>query len=162
MTQDKEIEIMSAEARLKSLGIDLPQGRKPLGNYVGAVVLGDALYVSGHIPLGPDNQPVMTGRLGESVSIEQGYDLARRVGVMILGTARGAIGDLDRIRRVVKVVGLINSTAGFTDQPKVLNGFSDLMVEVFGEEIGRHARSAIGVAALPMGAPVEVEAIFAL
>lgn len=153
---------MSAEAKLKALGIELPQRPAPLANYVGAVRLGDALYVSGHIPLSADNKPVMVGRLGEGVTIEQGYDLARHVGLMILGTVRGAIGDLDQVRRVVKVVGLINCTPDFTSQPKVLNGFSDLMVEVFGESIGKHARSAVGVAALPMGAPVEVEAIFGL
>jgi enamine deaminase RidA (YjgF/YER057c/UK114 family) len=153
---------VSAEAKLKSLGIELPQRTAPLANYVGAVRLGDALYVSGHIPLGPDNQPLMTGKLGDAVSAEQGYDLARHVGLMILGTVRNALGDLDKVRRVVKVVGLVNCTGDFTHQPKVLNGFSDLMVEVFGEDIGRHARSAVGVAALPMGAPVEVEAVFGL
>ena len=153
---------MSAEAKLKTLGIELPQRPAPLANYVGAVRLGDTLYVSGHIPLSADNKPVTVGRLGEGVSIEQGYDLARHVGLMILGTVRGAIGDLDQVKRVVKVVGLINCTPDFTNHPKVLNGFSDLMVEVFGESIGKHARSAIGVAALPMGAPVEVEAIFGL
>ena len=153
---------MSAEAKLNSLGIELPQRPAPLANYVGAVRLGDALYVSGHIPLGPDNKPLTIGKLGDGISIEQGYDLARHVGLMILGTVRGAIGDLDKVKRVVKVVGMINCTGDFSNQPKVLNGFSDLMVEVFGEEIGRHARSAVGVAALPMGAPVEVEAVFGL
>jgi len=153
---------LSAEAKLKSLGIELPQRPAPLANYVGAVRLGDALYVSGHIPLGPDNKPLATGKLGDTISVEQGYDLARHVALMILGTVRGAVGDLDKVKRVVKVVGMINCTGDFTSQPRVLNGFSDLMVEVFGEEIGRHARSAVGVASLPTGAPVEVEAVFGL
>jgi enamine deaminase RidA (YjgF/YER057c/UK114 family) len=153
---------MSAEANLKELNIELPQRTAPLANYVGAVRLGDALFVSGHIPLGPDGKPLMTGKLGREISVEQGYDLARHVGLMLLGIVRASAGDLDKVKRVVKVVGLINCTDSFTDQPKVLNGFSDLMVAVFGEAVGRHARSAIGVAALPLGAPVEVEAIFEL
>ena len=151
---------MGAEAKLKALNIELPQRSAPLANYVGAVRLGNGLFVSGHIPLGPDGKPIAVGKLGRDVSLEQGYDLARHVGLMLLGVVRSSVGDLDKVKRVVKVMGLINCTEDFTQQPKVLNGFSDLMVEVFGEDIGRHARSAVGVAALPMGAPVEVEAVF--
>lgn len=152
---------MNAEAKLKSLGLALPERTAALANYVGATRIGDTVYVSGHIPLDAAGKVLATGKLGREVANEQGYDLARHVGLMILGTLRGAVGgNLDQVKRVAKVVGLINCTDSFTEHPKVLNGFSDLMVEVFGPEIGRHARSAVGVAALPMGAPVEVEAVF--
>jgi enamine deaminase RidA (YjgF/YER057c/UK114 family) len=150
---------MSIDERLKHLGIELPEATTPLANYVGGARVGSALMLSGHIPLGPDGKLMRTGRLGDDVTIEEGYSLARQVGINLLGTARALAGDLAKVRRVVKAVGFIRSAPGFADQPKVLNGFSDLMVEVFGREIGAHARSAVGVPELPLGAPVEVELV---
>jgi enamine deaminase RidA (YjgF/YER057c/UK114 family) len=102
---------------------------------------------------------VAKGKLGRELSVEQGYQAAREVGLSLLATARAALGSLDRVTRVVKVLGMVNSADDFGDQPKVVNGFSDLMVEVFGEAIGKHARSAVGMAGLPMGIPVEIEMI---
>lgn len=149
---------MSAEARLKEKNITLPPCALPVGNYVDAVLVGDLLFLSGHGPL-RDGAPTVTGKLGRDVSVEQGYQIAREVGLSLLATTRGALGSLDRVKRVVKVLGMVRSAEGFADQPRVINGFSDLMIEVFGEAIGKHARSAVGVAELPMGIPVEVEMI---
>jgi enamine deaminase RidA (YjgF/YER057c/UK114 family) len=101
----------------------------------------------------------MTGKVGRELSIEQGYQAARETGLNLLASARAALGSLDKVKRVVKVLGMVNSADGFGDQPKVINGFSDLMVEVFGEEIGKHARSAVGMAGLPVGIPVEIEMV---
>jgi enamine deaminase RidA (YjgF/YER057c/UK114 family) len=104
-------------------------------------------------------KPLATGKVGRDLTVEQGYQAAREVGLCLLATARAALGDLDRVRRIVKVLGMVNCADDFGDQPKVVNGFSDLMVEVFGEAIGKHARSAVGMAGLPMGIPVEIEMI---
>jgi enamine deaminase RidA (YjgF/YER057c/UK114 family) len=106
-----------------------------------------------------DGRPLATGKVGRDLTVEQGYQAAREVGLCLLATTRAALGDLDRVRRIVKVLGMVNSADDFGDQPKVINGFSDLMVEVFGESIGRHARSAVGMTGLPMGIPVEIEMI---
>jgi enamine deaminase RidA (YjgF/YER057c/UK114 family) len=130
-----------------------------VANYVGAVRTGNLLFVSGHGPLRTEGKPSATGKVGRDLTVEQGYQAAREVGLCLLATARAALGDLDRVRRIVKVLGMVNSADDFGDQPKVINGFSDLMVEVFGEAIGRHARSAVGMAGLPMGIPVEIEMI---
>ena len=147
---------MSAEARIKELGLTLPQPPKPLGNYVPGVRVGNLLFLSGHGPLRVDGAPTARGKVGRDLSIEDGYKVAREVGINLLGSTRMLLGSLDKVKRVVKVLGMVNSAEGFGDQPKVINGFSDLMVEVFGES-GRHARSAVGMAELPMGIPVEME-----
>ena len=149
---------MSAEATLKDRSITLPPPTAPLANYVGAVRTGNLLYLSGHGPM-RGGKPLFTGKVGRELTIEQGYQAAREVGLALLATTRAALGSLDRVKRVVKVLGMVNSAEDFGDQPKVINGFSDLMVEVFGEAIGKHARSAVGMAGLPMGIPVEIEMI---
>ena len=149
---------MGAESRLKELNITLPQPTTPLANYVGAVRVGNLLFVSGHGPL-RGGQATARGKLGRDLSVEQGYQVAREVGLSLLTTVRASIGSLDKVKRIVKVLGMVASAEGFGDQPKVINGFSDLMVEVFGEAIGKHARSAVGMAELPMGIPVEIELI---
>jgi enamine deaminase RidA (YjgF/YER057c/UK114 family) len=160
-------EAMSAEARLKELGIVLPDlpRYQPDRNVFGAnnipyVLSGDRLYIGGIIAPAADGQRVV-GRLGESCSVEQGYECARQSALHALARVREAAGSLDLVVRVVKVLAFVNSTPEFTQQPQVANGFSDLLVEVFGEN-GRHARSAIGVASLPGGSPVEVESIWEL
>jgi enamine deaminase RidA (YjgF/YER057c/UK114 family) len=145
-----------AEARLKEKNIVLPAETASLGNYVNAVQTGNLLYVSGTIA-GANWSP--KGKLGKEVTPEQGYQAARQAGINSLARVRGAIGSLDRVKRVVKVVGMVNSAEDFSDQPKVVNGVSDLLVEVFGESVGRHARSAVGMAGLPGNSPVEVELI---
>jgi enamine deaminase RidA (YjgF/YER057c/UK114 family) len=150
---------MGAEARLQELGITLPAPLPAVANYVGAVRVGNLLFVSGHGPLRPDGVPSARGKVGRELSVEEGYAVAREVGINLLSTTRTALGSLDRVRRVVKALGMVNSAADFGQQPQVINGFSDLMVEVFGEAIGKHARSAVGMAELPMGIPVEIEMI---
>jgi enamine deaminase RidA (YjgF/YER057c/UK114 family) len=149
---------MGAEARLKELNITLPPPGTPMANYVGAVRVGNLLFVSGHGPLRTDGKPSARGKLGRELSVEQGYKVAREVGLNLLATTRATLGSLDRVKRVVKVLGMVASAEGFNEQPKVINGFSDLMVEVFGEA-GRHARSAVGMAELPVGIPVEIEMV---
>jgi len=149
---------MSAEARIKEIGLALPPPPKPGGNYVPGVRVGNVLYLSGHGPGRVDGVPSARGKVGRDLSIEDGYKVAREVGINLLGTAKALLGSLDKVKRVVKVLGMVNSAEGFGDQPKVINGFSDLMVEVFGEH-GRHARSAVGMAELPSGIPVEIEMI---
>ena len=150
---------MGAEARLKERNIMLPQPATPLANYVGAVRVGNLMFVSGHGPLRVDGKPSARGKVGRELTVEQGYQVAREVGLSLLATVRASLGSLDRVKRVVKVLGMVNSADGFGDQPRVINGFSDLMVEVFGEAIGKHARSAVGMAELPMGIPVEIEMV---
>jgi enamine deaminase RidA (YjgF/YER057c/UK114 family) len=149
---------MSAEARIKELGLALPQPPKPGGNYVPGVRVGNLLFLSGHGPSRVDGAPSARGKVGRDLSLEDGYKVAREVGINLLGTARALLGSLDKVKRVIKVLGMVNSAEGFGDQPKVINGFSDLMVEVFGDN-GRHARSAVGMAELPSGIPVEIEMI---
>jgi len=149
---------MGAEARIKERNITLPAPPSPMANYVGAVRVGNLLFCSGHGPIRSDGKPMAQGKLGRELSVEQGYQVAREVGLNLLATTRASLGSLDKVRRVVKVLGMVNSAEGFGDQPKVINGFSDLMVEVFGDA-GKHARSAVGMAELPMGIPVEIEMI---
>jgi enamine deaminase RidA (YjgF/YER057c/UK114 family) len=150
---------MGAEARLKERNITLPQPAAPLANYVGAVRAGNLLFVAGHGPFRNDGKFTARGKLGRDLSVEQGYQVAREVGLNLLATVRASVGSLDNVTRIVKVLGMVASAEGFGDQPKVINGFSDLMVEVFGEAIGKHARSAVGLAELPMGIPVEIEMV---
>src|SRR5262249_14987897 len=147
--------LMGAEARIKELGISLPTPGKPLGNYVPGVRVGSLLFLSGH---GPMREATTTarGKVGRDFSTDGGYKVARDVGINLLGSARHLLGSLDKVKRVVKVLGMVNSAEDFGEQPKVINGFSDLMVEVFGEN-GRHARSAVGMGSLPAGIPVEIE-----
>ena len=150
---------MGAEARLKEKNIALPDPATPVANYVGAVRVGNLLFVSGHGPIRHDGKAGTRGKLGRDLSVEQGYQVAREVGLNLLATTRATLGSLDKVKRVVKVLGMVNSAEGFGDQPKVINGFSDLMVEVFREPAGKHARSAVGMAELPMGIPVEIEMV---
>ncbi len=145
-----------AEERLKEKNITLPTPSTPQANFVGAVRVGNLLFVSGHTS-GAAWTP--KGKVGKDLTIEQGYQAARQAGVLLLGTVRANLGSLDRVKRVVKVLGMVNSAEDFADQPKVINGFSDLMTEIFGDAIGKHARSAVGMAGLPGNSPVEVEAI---
>lgn len=148
---------MSAEETLKKLGIELPSPPKPVGNYVGGVQVGNLLFMSGCGPRKPDNSSV-TGKVGHGLSTEQGYEAARLVGVNMLANVKAALGSLDRVKRVVKVLGMVNADPEFKEHPKVINGFSDLMVEVFGDA-GRGARSAVGMGSLPSQIAVEVEMI---
>ena len=149
---------MSAEAKLKSLGIELPAAPRPVANYVTAIEVGDVLYVSGH---GPAPAPgVKThGRVGEDLTVEEGYQAARRTGLGILATVRARLGSLDRVEQVVKLLGFVNAGPEFQEHPKVINGCSDLFVEVFGDR-GRGARSALGAGSLPDSIATEIEAIF--
>src|SRR6267143_6772610 len=150
---------MGAEANLKAKNITLPTPPKPLANYVGAVRVGNLLFVSGHGPIRTDGKASARGKVGKDLSTEQGAQVAREVGLNLLATVKAQLGSLDKVKRIVKVLGMVNATEDFGDQPKVINGFSDLMVEVFGEQIGKHARSAVGMGSLPMQIPVEIEMI---
>lgn len=150
---------MTIETRLAELGLTLPEPAAPVAAYVPVVVAGGLAHVSGQLPFVGGR--LVTGRLGEDVALEDGYGAARACGLMILAQLKAALGSLDKVERVVKLGGFVNSTASFTDQPKVVNGASELMAEVFGEA-GKHARSAVGVPVLPLGAAVEVDAIFAV
>jgi enamine deaminase RidA (YjgF/YER057c/UK114 family) len=152
---------MGAEARIKELGITLPDPPKPMGNYIPAVRVGNLLFLSGHGPIRVADQPLTRGKVGRDMSTEEAYKVAREVGINLLGSARATLGSLDKVKRVVKVLGMVNAVESFGEQPKVINGFSDLMVEVFGEN-GRHARSAVGMGSLPAGIPVEIEMILEL
>ena len=146
------------EERLSALGLALPDAPAPAANYVPAVRTGDMLWISGQIAAGPDGPT--RGRLGEDMDVEAGAAAARSCALALLAQVKAACdGDLSRLARVVKLVGFVNSTADFTDQPKVVNGASDLLAEVLGDD-GRHARSAVGVAALPLGVAVEIEGVF--
>ena len=146
------------EARLRALKIELPAPAKPAANYVPGVVSGDLLFLSGQGPRAADGT-FQCGKVGSDVSLDEAYARARLVGLGLLATARQQLGSLERIRRIVKVLGLVNAVPNFTQHPAVINGCSDLFVEVFGDT-GRHARSAIGVASLPLNISVEIEAIF--
>lgn len=150
---------MSAEQRLRELGLELPPPFKDEANRVRALRSGNHIYMSGHGPLGPGNVPYVTGKLGRELTIPQGYDAARTTALCTLSTLRKYLGSLDPVTRVVRVVGFINCAPGFNTPSDVLHGFSDLMVDVFGEN-GRHCRSAIGVAELYADIPIEVEALF--
>jgi enamine deaminase RidA (YjgF/YER057c/UK114 family) len=152
---------MGAEARIKELGIILPSPARPMGNYVPGVRVGNLLFLSGHGPIRVEGQPLTRGTVGRDMSTEEAYKVAREVGLNLLGSARTVLGSLDKVKRVVKVLGMVNAVEGFGEQPKVINGFSDLMVEVFGDN-GRHARSAVGMGSLPAGIPVEIEMILEL
>ena len=149
----------SVERKLESLGIALPTPAKPVANYVPFVRTGNLIVVSGQVCFGADGKLAAQGQLGAGVSVEDGQKAARACGVNLLAQLKGALGDLDKVVRVVRLGGFINSAPGFTEGPKVMNGASDLMVEVFGDK-GRHARTTVGVSALPSDAAVEVEGMF--
>ena len=148
---------MKVEQRLMELGIELTRPTTPMGSYVNAVRTGNLLYLAGKGP-GLPGKPLPVGKLGRDCSSEQGYGFARDTGLSILAVLKEELGDLDRVKRIVKVLGMVNATSEYGSQPDVINGCSDLFVEVFGES-GRHARSAIGVGSLPRGIPVEIEVI---
>ncbi len=149
----------SAEKRLRELKIELPPPPKPVAVYVPAVRVGDTLYASGHGPRRLDGTSVQ-GKVGDDLTLEQGYEAARIVGLNVLSSVRDTLGSLDKVVRLVKVLGMVNCTPDFAQQPQVINGFSELMVQVFGEEAGKGARSAVGMNALPSNIAVEIEAIF--
>jgi len=147
------------DARLTELGIELPAVSPPAGNYVGCVLEGVLIHVGGHGPVAGDR--VVTGKVGGDVTLEEGRDAARLTACSILATMRAELGDLDRVRRIVKVFGMVNVAPGFNRTPEVIDGCSDLLVDVFGEA-GRHTRSAVGLAELPFDIAVEIELIAAL
>lgn len=150
---------MSAEENLESKKISLPPPPRPVANYVTSLRVGNLLYLSGHGPA-PAEDVKGTGKVGRELTAEEGYRSARQTGLSLLATVRDVLGSLDGVERVVKVLGMVNCTPEFGEQPKVVNGCSDLFVEIFGEERGRGTRSAVGVGALPGGIPTEIEAIF--
>jgi len=150
---------MSAEQNLQSLGLELPPAPKPAGVYRPTLIDGDLIYVSGHGPVLPD-ETMMTGRVGAQVDLEGGIAAARQTGLAILSTLRAELGTLDRIDRVVKVLGMVNAAVDFTEHPKVINGCSELFAEVFTPERGIGVRSAVGMGSLPGNISVEIEAIF--
>ncbi len=152
---------MSAEARLQKLQLELPPAPKPIAVYRPVVVVDKLAYVSGHGPLRPD-KTLITGRVGADLDLEGGKAAARQVGLAILATLRSQFGSLDRIKRIVKVLGMVNCTPDFADHPKVINGCSELFADVFGPENGIGARSAVGMGSLPGNIAVEIEAIFEL
>lgn len=151
---------MSADAKLEELGLELPTAPKPGGVYTPLVIVDGFVYVSGHGPLKPDGS-MITGRVGDTITEEDGHAAARQTGLAILATLKAQLGSLDRIERTVKVLGMVNAAPDFARHPQVINGFSQLMIDVFGEN-GRGARSAVGMGSLPQGIAVEVEAIFKL
>jgi enamine deaminase RidA (YjgF/YER057c/UK114 family) len=145
------------EAKLKALQITLPEPPQPVANYVNGVRAGNLIFLAGKGPKRPDGTELI-GKLGQDISIEEGYEGARLTAINQLAVLKEMLGDLNRVKRIVKVLGMVNSDPSFVDQPKVINGFSDLMVEVFGEK-GRHARAAVGMASLPRGQAVEIELV---
>lgn len=148
------------DKRVEELGIKLTPPSTPTANYVKAVRTGNLLYLSGHGPSRPEGGSI-TGKVGQDLTIEEGYDAARHAGIALLSTMKAELGSLNKVKRMVKVLGMVNCTPDFKDQPKVINGCSDLLVEVFGEN-GKHARSAVGMNALPSNIAVEIEIIVEL
>lgn len=151
---------MSPEKRLQELHLTLPPPPKPVAVYKPAVLVGNLLYVSGHGPLTPEGKIGICGKVGADLTLEQGYQAARQVGLAILSTVRHTLGSLDKVKRLVKTLGMVNAAPDFRDHPKVINGFSELMAEIFGSEAGIGARSAVGMGSLPNNIAVEIECIF--
>ena len=145
---------MKIEEKIKGMGLRLPEIPEPVANYVPAVRTGNLLFLSGH---GPEKS-VPTGKVGQELTLEQGYEAAKNTALCLISTIKNSIGDLDEVKRIVKLVGFVNCSEDFKDQPKVVNGASDLFVAVFGER-GKHARAAVGMYQLPGGIPVEIEVI---
>lgn len=150
----------TAETQLRELNITLPTPPKPMAKYKSTVLVGNLLYVSGHGPAKLDANSPIAGKLGEDLSLEQGIESARLVGINILATVKNSLGSLDRVKRLIKTLGMVNATPTFLQHPQVINGFSELMAQVFGEDAGVGARSAVGMGSLPNNIPVEVECIF--
>ena len=150
------------EMRIQELHLILPEPAKPLAKYKPAVLVGNMLYVSGHGPTRDkqNDKTPMTGRVGDNLNTAQGKDVARNIGINILSTVRATLGSLDKVKRLVKTLGMVNGTPDFTKQPMVIDGFSELMADVFGEDAGVGARSAVGMGSLPGNIPVEIECIF--
>ncbi len=148
---------MKTEQHMKKLGIELSQPTSPMANYVNAVRTGNLLYLAGKGP-GLPGKPLPVGKVGRDFTVEQAYVHARETGLNLIAVMKAELGDLDRVKRIVKILGMVNATPEFGRQPEVINGCSDLMVEVFGDR-GKHARSAVGVGSLPRGIPVEIEVI---
>lgn len=157
LTRISTLRQVSPEARLRELGIELPTPPNPIATYVPAVIVGNVLYAAGHTPRMPDGSPGFQGKVGDDYTIEQGQAAARQVGLNILATVRNTLGSLDRVSRLVRTFGMVNATSDFTEQPQVINGFSDFMVEIFGEEAGKGTRAAVGMGSLPGGQSVEIE-----
>jgi len=153
--------MITPEEKIKELGLDLSFPPKPVANYVGAVTVGSLVYLSGQGPghkLPDGSYQFVTGKVGAEVTVDQAYDAARKTGILLLAQLRNHIGDLNKVRRIVKVLGFVNAVPNFTDHPQVINGASDLFVQVFGEK-GKHARSAVGAGSLPVNISVEIEMI---
>lgn len=150
---------MNAETKIQELRLELPPAPKPVAVYKPVVIAGNMAYVSGHGPLKPDKS-LITGRVGADLDLEGGKAAARQVGLAILATLRSELGSLNRVKRVIKVLGMVNATPDFPDHPKVINGCSELFAEVFGPDCGVGARSAVGMGSLPGNIAVEIEAIF--
>lgn len=150
----------SPEQKIAELGITLPVPPKPMAKYKPTVLVGNILYVSGHGPAKVEGHPMMLGKVGGKLTLEQGKESARLVGINILATVKHALGSLDRVSRLVKSLGMVNSAPDFLEHPFVINGYSELMAQVFGDDAGVGARSAVGMGALPGDIPVEIEAIF--
>lgn len=152
---------MSAESRISELKLELPTAPKPGGVYKPVVIIGNVAYVSGHGPLKSDGSSI-TGRVGADLTLEEGKVAARQVGLTILSTLRAQLGSLDRVKRLIKTLGMVNATPDFAKHPQVINGYSELMADVFGPDNGVGARSAVGMGSLPGNIAVEIEAIFEL
>lgn len=150
-------ERLGVEETLAEMGLELPELTPPVANYVRAVRTGDLVFLAGHGPLGPDGTYI-TGKIDSELSVEEGYEAARRTALALLASLKAEIGDLDQVKRVVRVFGMVNSDPDFTEQPQVINGCSDLLVELYGDR-GRHARAAVGMASLPIGIAVEIEMV---
>jgi enamine deaminase RidA (YjgF/YER057c/UK114 family) len=148
------------EVRIQELHLTLPPAPKPVAKYKTAVLAGNILYVSGHGPAKLDAKSPVVGRVGADLTLEQGKEAARLVGLNILATTRATLGSLDKVKRLIKTLGMVNSTPDFKDHPQVINGFSELMADIFGEDAGVGARSAVGMGSLPGNIPVEIECIF--
>ena len=147
----------SPETRLRRLGIELPPAPQPVATYVPAVVVGNMLYVAGHTPRRPDGSPGYQGKVGEDFTVEEAYEAARVSGINILSTVRNTLGTLDRVVRLVRTFGMVNAVPDFGQHPQVINGCSDLLVEIFGPDAGKGTRAAVGMGSLPFGMAVEIE-----
>ena len=150
---------MSIEEKIKELGLELPNPSKPIASYVSVMKVGNILYLSGHGPEFKDGKPVVTGKVGKDLTEEEGYKVAQGVALNLLATIKSEMGDLNKVSRIIKLLGFVNSAPGYTRQPWVINGASDLLVKIFGEVKGKHARSALSANELPMNIPVEIEMI---
>ena len=148
---------MTVEVKLKELGLTLPESVTPLAAYIPSVRVGDLVFLSGHGPI-KDGKPTVTGKVGKDLTEEEGYHAAKEVALSLLSTLKAEVGDLDKVKRIVKLLGFVNSAVGFTRQPHVINGASEIFEAVFGNK-GKHARSALGINELPLNIPVEIELI---